>query len=73
MRVAIVGAGLSGLATAALLARRDHDVVVLEATKTLGGLAAPVELGPHRFCPGPQYLWGMATDGPGSESSRRRA
>lgn len=67
MRVAIVGAGLSGLTTAALLARRGHDVVLLEATWTLGGLAAPRELGPHRFCPGPQYLWGMAADGPGRQ------
>src|SRR5580704_3156696 len=38
--VAIVGGGLGGLATAALLARRGLDVVVLERASTLGGRAA---------------------------------
>jgi oxygen-dependent protoporphyrinogen oxidase len=37
MRVAIIGAGLSGLATAHGLASRGHEVVVLEAANRAGG------------------------------------
>lgn len=63
MRVAVVGAGITGLTTASLLARQGVDVVLLEATGTLGGLAAAIPLGPHTFCPGPQYLWGFGPSG----------
>lgn len=36
-RVGIVGAGLGGLVTAALLAKRGNQVVVLERSHILGG------------------------------------
>lgn len=36
-RVAVVGAGFGGLATAARLAKLGHEVVLLEASGTLGG------------------------------------
>ena len=50
MRVAIVGAGISGLACAHLL-HREHDVVVFEAADTAGGhahtVAVPTDSGVH--------------------------
>ncbi len=65
MHVAIVGSGLTGLATSALLARQGHQVTLLEALNHVGGLARPISLGEHEFCPGPQYLWGFGPRSPG--------
>ncbi len=60
--VAVIGAGLSGLATAALLARAGRTVTVFEASAHLGGPAQsprlnglPVNMGPHAL-----YLGGAA-------------
>lgn len=39
MRVAVLGAGVSGLTAARLLADRGHDVTVYEKNHTIGGLA----------------------------------
>jgi phytoene dehydrogenase-like protein len=58
MRIGIVGAGITGMTAAALLARRGHQVTLLEARPQLGGLARSLQFGPHQFCPGPQYIWG---------------
>ena len=56
MKVIVIGAGLTGLSAAEELARRGHEVVVLEKEPSHGGLAATVkrdgfeyDLGPHRF------------------------
>ncbi len=56
MEIVIFGAGLAGLSAAEELARRGHQVVVLEKESSYGGLAATVkrngfeyDLGPHRF------------------------
>ena len=43
MRVAVVGAGISGLSTAHALLSRGVEVVVLEATERVGGVIASVE------------------------------
>ena len=37
--VAVIGGGISGLATAALLAAEGHHVTVLEKQESLGGRA----------------------------------
>ncbi len=56
MKVAILGAGLTGLSAAEELARRGHEVVVIEKESHPGGLATTInrngfkyDLGPHRF------------------------
>ncbi len=59
-RVAVVGGGVAGLATAALLARDGHAVTLLEKNETLGGRAGswtpePVAHGGFRFDTGPSW------------------
>ena len=47
-RTIVIGGGIAGLATAALLAEEGHDVILLEARDELGGRAG-------FFFPGPVY------------------
>ncbi|HPT16962.1 MAG TPA: phytoene desaturase family protein [Kiritimatiellia bacterium] len=54
--VAIVGAGIGGLAAAARLARAGRRVVVFEQADQTGGKAASVRLGGYRFDVGPSLL-----------------
>ncbi|MEO5535070.1 MAG: phytoene desaturase family protein [Pseudolysinimonas sp.] len=54
-RVAIIGGGIGGLATAALLAREGHDVVLLERNETVGGRAGSWESDGFRFDTGPSW------------------
>ena len=48
-RVAVVGGGISGLLSAALLARQGHEVTIIEREPALGGLLGSVRHGPHWF------------------------
>ncbi len=54
-RVVIVGGGIGGLASAALLAREGHDVVLLERNAELGGRAGSWERDGFRFDTGPSW------------------
>lgn len=54
--VAIVGAGIGGLAAAALLAKAGNRVTVFEQAEHTGGKAASVQLGAYRFDTGPSLL-----------------
>ena len=54
-RVVIIGGGIGGLASAALLARSGHTVTLLEANSTLGGRAGNWEKGGFRFDTGPSW------------------
>ncbi len=51
----VIGAGVGGLATAALLAREGHDVVVLERLDRVGGRAGVIERDGFRFDTGPSW------------------
>ncbi|MEM6910014.1 MAG: phytoene desaturase family protein [Verrucomicrobiota bacterium] len=55
-KIAVVGSGLGGLAAAATLAARGHQVTVLEKNSWLGGKAAQLEQDGFRFDMGPTIL-----------------
>ncbi|SDL19647.1 phytoene desaturase [Glycomyces sambucus] len=55
MKAIVVGGGISGLATAGLLAREGYDVTVLEARSATGGRAGSWEHGGFRFDTGPSW------------------
>lgn len=55
MRVVVIGAGVAGLATAALLARDGHDVEVLERQHHVGGRAATWQHEGFTFDLGPSW------------------
>ncbi|MFY9713324.1 MAG: phytoene desaturase family protein [Microbacterium sp.] len=54
-RVVVIGAGVAGLATAGLLARDGHEVVVLEKDVQVGGRAGSLERDGFRFDTGPSW------------------
>jgi len=54
-RAIVIGGGIAGLATAALLAREDWDITVLEARDELGGRAGMWERDGFRFDTGPSW------------------
>lgn len=53
--VVVVGGGIAGLATAALLAREGRDVTLVEATDSVGGRAGSWSAGGFRFDTGPSW------------------
>ncbi len=55
-RVVVIGAGMGGLAAAALLAKQGLDVQLLERAEAPGGKMRPVELGALRLDGGPTVL-----------------
>ena len=55
-RVVVVGGGLGGLASAALLGRAGHRVTLLEANPWLGGKSRRIELDGRRMDTGPSLL-----------------
>lgn len=52
---AVIGGGIAGLATAALLAREGYSVTLLEAQQHLGGRAGLWEADGYRFDTGPSW------------------
>ena len=55
-RVVVVGGGLGGLASAALLGRAGHEVTLLEANSWLGGKSRRIELDGRQMDTGPSLL-----------------
>jgi prolycopene isomerase len=60
--VIVVGAGIGGLTTAALLAARGRDVLVLEQHYLPGGSAQTYPSGRYRFDVGPKLFFGMDSE-----------
>lgn len=54
--VVVIGAGLSGLASAALIAKAGHSVTLLEANSWIGGKSRRIELGGQIIDTGPSLL-----------------
>lgn len=54
-RVAVIGAGVAGLAVAGLLARDGHEVTVYEKNGRVGGRAGTIERDGFRFDSGPSW------------------
>lgn len=54
-RIAVIGAGMAGLASAALLARDGYRVTVLEKQAQVGGRAGSWEKDGYRFDTGPSW------------------
>lgn len=54
-RIAVIGAGIAGLATAALLSRDGYEVTVYEAHDTVGGRAGRWDASGFRFDTGPSW------------------
>lgn len=56
MKVVVLGAGLSGLASAALLAKAGHEVTVLEANSWVGGKSRRIVVAGQRMDTGPALV-----------------
>ena len=64
MKIVVIGAGVGGLTTAALLAKRGFDVTVLEAHVEPGGCAATFFHKGYRFDVGATLVGGFHPGGP---------
>jgi phytoene desaturase len=56
-KIAVIGSGFSGLATAALLAQQGHKVCIYEKNDQAGGRARVWEKDGFRFDMGPSWYW----------------
>ncbi|MCX8154796.1 MAG: phytoene desaturase family protein [Candidatus Micrarchaeota archaeon] len=54
MRVVIVGAGIGGLASAALLSK-EHEIILIDRNDSPGGRARELKIGNYRFDRGPSW------------------
>src|SRR6185312_12647824 len=55
--IAVIGAGFSGLAAAAVLGSENHEVVVYEKNDTIGGRARSFNADGFLFDMGPSWYW----------------
>ena len=55
-RIAIIGAGPGGLATAMLLGTKGYDVTIYEKQPFIGGRTSEIRLGDYKFDMGPTFL-----------------
>lgn len=56
MKIAVVGAGVGGLATAILLSRKGHQIHLFESSNAAGGKLKQLQLGAFRFDAGPSLF-----------------
>lgn len=69
--VAVVGAGIGGLATAGLLARVGRSVILLDRATRPGGVCQDLTIDGHRFEVGATLLSGFGPGGPLAMLSQR--
>ena len=55
-RIVVIGAGLGGLATSAILARAGHEVTVIEGQDWVGGKSRRIEVAGQRIDTGPSLV-----------------
>jgi phytoene dehydrogenase-like protein len=67
----VIGAGMAGLTTGALLARQGRRVLVLEAHDTPGGYAHTFSMGQYRFCAQVHYIFNCGEGEPVHELLRQ--
>jgi all-trans-retinol 13,14-reductase len=67
----VIGAGMAGLTTGALLAARGRRVLMLEAHDTPGGYAHTFRMGEYRFCAQVHYIFNCGEGEPVYELLRR--
>jgi len=65
MKVVIIGSGLSGLTTGALLVKEGYDVVIYEQHDKIGGVTATIEKGGYRWDWGQMLLPDFGKGEPG--------
>ena len=56
MKIAIIGAGIAGIASSIRLSKQGHEVVVYESNKYPGGKLSQLELKGYRFDAGPSLF-----------------
>nr|XP_025667972.1 prolycopene isomerase, chloroplastic [Arachis hypogaea] len=64
LNVVVVGSGIGGLCCAALLARYEQDVVVVESHDQPGGAAHSFDIKGYKFDSGPSLFSGLQSRGP---------
>ena len=62
--VVVIGSGIGGLCCAALLARYQQDVLVLESHDLPGGAAHSFDIKGYKFDSGPSLFSGLQSRGP---------
>lgn len=67
----VIGAGMAGLSTGALLAEQGRRVLMLEAHDTPGGYAHTFQMGQYRFCAQVHYVFNCGEGEPVHELLRR--
>lgn len=71
MKIIVIGAGIGGLATAAIFSRFGHKVDIYEgSSQYIGGYCSEYVLDDCRFTIGPRYLWNFGKGEIGSELLR---
>lgn len=71
LRVIVIGAGVGGLTTAALLQKSGYDVTILEAQTYPGGCASTFAHQGYRFESGATVVGGFQPDGPHAIAGQR--
>ncbi|MFK7812110.1 MAG: 1-hydroxycarotenoid 3,4-desaturase CrtD [Maribacter sp.] len=56
MKIAVIGSGIGGLATACRLASKGHEVTVFEKNAVPGGKISQIRMGGYRFDTGPSLF-----------------